>query len=140
MSGLILKSEERAAFLVALKATKKPALEHRRMNVLLLLDDGWEVAWVAEALFLDARTVEEYRHLYIASGAGQSGGKDFMPPNLFRFEVPNADSRLRTNHKKSSSTQNKQQNDSICNSIVHVGLAKRYGVCSMKNTNIIIHA
>ena len=44
MSGLILKREDREAFLVALKATKKPALEHRGMNALLVLDNGWEVA------------------------------------------------------------------------------------------------
>jgi len=73
MSGLVLKSEDRQAFLAALKATKKPALEHRRMNVLLLLDDGWDAARVAEALFLDPRTVEEYRRLYEASGASGVG-------------------------------------------------------------------
>jgi transposase len=73
MSGLVLKSEDRQAFLAALKATKKPALEHRRMNVLLVLDDGWDVARVAEALFLDGRTVEEYRRLYEASGASGVG-------------------------------------------------------------------
>ncbi len=55
MSGSILSLEDRAAFLASLKATKKPALEHRRMNALLLLYDGWEVARVAEALFLDER-------------------------------------------------------------------------------------
>jgi hypothetical protein len=47
-----VESEDREAFLAAVKATKKPALEHRRMDVLLLLDDGWDVARVAEALFL----------------------------------------------------------------------------------------
>lgn len=69
MSGSILSLEDRAAFLASLKATKKPALEHRRMNALLLLDDGWEVARVAEALFLDERTVEEYHRLYAKQGA-----------------------------------------------------------------------
>jgi transposase len=73
MSGLVLRREDREAFLAALKATKKPALEHRRMNVLLLLDDGWDVTRVAEALFLDVRTVEEYRRLYKASGASGVG-------------------------------------------------------------------
>jgi DNA-binding NarL/FixJ family response regulator len=73
MSGLVLKSEDRQAFLAALKATKKPALEHRRMNVLLLLDDGWDAARVAEALFLDVRTVEDYRRLYKTSGASGVG-------------------------------------------------------------------
>ncbi len=69
MSGVVLTSEDRKAFLSALKATKKLALEHRRMNVLLLLDDGWETARVPEALSLDVRTVEETgtftRHLVL---------------------------------------------------------------------------
>ncbi len=39
------------------------------MNVLLLLDDGWEATLVAEAFFLDVCTVEEYRQLYKATGA-----------------------------------------------------------------------
>jgi|SRR6516165_2288765 transposase len=69
MSGLFLKSEDRDVFLAALKATKKPALEHRRMNVLLLLDDGIAPAVIARMLYLDERTVEEYRHLYETQGA-----------------------------------------------------------------------
>jgi hypothetical protein len=43
------------------------------MNVLLLLDDEWDVARVAKALFLDIRTGEEYRRLYKASGASGDG-------------------------------------------------------------------
>jgi transposase len=74
MSGLILSPEDRAGFLAALKATKKPAIEHRRMNALLLLDDGWAEADVAEALFLDGRTIAEYRSLYEARGASGVSG------------------------------------------------------------------
>jgi transposase len=43
------------------------------MNVLLLLDDEWDVARVAKALFLGIRTGEEYRRLYKASGASGVG-------------------------------------------------------------------
>ena len=73
MSGHVLRPEDRDYFLKALKATKKPALEHRRMNALLLLDDAWETARVAQALFLDERTIEEYRRLYEKSGASSLG-------------------------------------------------------------------
>jgi transposase len=69
MSGLILKGEDRRVFLAALKATTKPALEHRRMNALLLLDDGVVPGIVARMLFLDERTVAEYRQLYGTRGA-----------------------------------------------------------------------
>jgi transposase len=68
MSGVILKAEDRSAFLAALKATKKPALEHRRMNVLLLLDDGVAAGMIARMLYLDERTVAEYHQLYATKG------------------------------------------------------------------------
>ena len=39
------------------------------MNVLLLLlDDGWAAERIAEALYIDAETVREYRRLYKSSG------------------------------------------------------------------------
>jgi transposase len=41
---------------------------HRRMNVLLLLDDGWTAERIAEALFIDAETVHEHRRRYETSG------------------------------------------------------------------------
>ena len=41
---------------------------HRRMNALLLLDDGWTAERVAEALFIDAETVREHRRRYQADG------------------------------------------------------------------------
>jgi transposase len=41
---------------------------HRRMNALLLLDDGWTAERVAEALFIDAETVREHRRLYASAG------------------------------------------------------------------------
>ena len=46
-----------------------PSTVHRRMNVLLLLDDGWAAERVAEALFIDAETVREHRRRYESEGA-----------------------------------------------------------------------
>ncbi len=44
------------------------AQQHRRMNVLLLLDDGWTAERVAEALYISAETVREHRRRYETSG------------------------------------------------------------------------
>ena len=41
---------------------------HRRMNVLLLLDDGWTAERIAEALYIDTETVHEHRRLYDTAG------------------------------------------------------------------------
>jgi transposase len=41
---------------------------HRRMNVLLLLDDGWVAERIAEALYIHAETVREHRRLYETAG------------------------------------------------------------------------
>ena len=41
---------------------------HRRMNVLLLLDDGWSAGQVAAALFIEAETVHEHRRRYTSTG------------------------------------------------------------------------
>jgi len=38
------------------------------MNALLLLDNGWAVERVADALFIDVETVREHRRLYQSSG------------------------------------------------------------------------
>ena len=73
-----MSPEDRAGIPAALKATKKPAIEHRRMNALLLLIDGWAEADVAEALFLDGRTIAEYRSLYEASGASGVSGLGYQ--------------------------------------------------------------
>jgi transposase len=45
-----------------------PSPVHRRMNALLLLDDGWAAERVAAVLFIDAETVREHRQLYRTSG------------------------------------------------------------------------
>jgi transposase len=45
-----------------------PSPVHRRMNALLLLDDGWTAERIADVLFIDAETVREHRRLYETSG------------------------------------------------------------------------
>ena len=67
MSGAILSPEDRAEMLRWMRR-QTPSAVHRRMNALLLLDDGWAAERVAEALFIDAETVREHRRLYQASG------------------------------------------------------------------------
>ena len=67
MSGLILSDEDRAHFLALMRRQLNSAV-HRRMNVLLLLDDGWNAARIAAALYLDASTVAEHRALYEQRG------------------------------------------------------------------------
>ena len=67
MSGAILSAEDRARLLQMMRR-QTPSTVHRRMNALLLLDDGWTVERVAEALFVDAETVREHRRLYQKAG------------------------------------------------------------------------
>jgi transposase len=67
MSGGLLSPEDRAYFLRMMRRQLNSAV-HRRMNVLLLLDDGWSVPRICEALFLDEGTVRGHRALYGAGG------------------------------------------------------------------------
>ena len=67
MSGSILTSEDRAHFLWKIRHLT-PSLVHRRMNALLLLDDGWAAERVADVLFIDAETVREHRRRYQVGG------------------------------------------------------------------------
>ena len=67
MSGAILSPGDRA-YLLAMMRRQTPSPVHRRMNTLLLLDDGWTAERVAEALFIDAETVREHRRLYQTAG------------------------------------------------------------------------
>src|SRR3954469_11471967 len=67
MAGVVLTPEDRAFFLAMLRRHGNSAV-HRRMNALLLLDDGWTAERVAEALFIDAETVRAPRRLYAAEG------------------------------------------------------------------------
>lgn len=72
MSGRLLSPGDRA-HLLGLMRRQTPSTVHRRMNALLLLDDGWAAERVAEALFIDGETVREYRRLFEASGAAGLG-------------------------------------------------------------------
>src|SRR5271170_1459597 len=67
MSGAILSPEDRAQFL-RLMRRQTPSPVHRRMNALLLLDNGWTAEAVAAVLFIDAETVREHRRLYQTAG------------------------------------------------------------------------
>jgi transposase len=69
MSGAILSPTDRAHLLWMMRQ-QTPSTVHRRMNALLLLDDGWAFERVADALFIDAETVREHRRLYETSGVG----------------------------------------------------------------------
>lgn len=67
MAGILLTPEDRAYFLKMMRRQMNSAV-HRRMNVLLLLDDGWEPARIAAALFIDEGTVSNHGKLYEAAG------------------------------------------------------------------------
>src|SRR3954449_8007335 len=67
MAGLVLTAEDRAHFLEMMRRQINNAV-HRRMNVLLLLDDGWEPRQIAAALFIDETTVAQHRRLYDTRG------------------------------------------------------------------------
>lgn len=67
MSGVILPPADRA-HLLRMMRRQTPSTVHRRMNGLLLLDDGWAAERVAEVLFIDAETVREHRRLYETAG------------------------------------------------------------------------
>lgn len=72
MPGRILSPEERA-HLLRMMRRQTPSTVHRRVNALLLLDDGWTAERVAEVLFIDSETVREYRKLYETTGAAGLG-------------------------------------------------------------------
>jgi transposase len=72
MSGVLLSTEDRAHFLRMMRQ-HTPSPVHRRMNALLLLDDGMTAECVADVLYIDAETVREHRRLYQASGVSGVG-------------------------------------------------------------------
>jgi transposase len=67
MPGVVLSAADRAQFLVLMRRQLNSAV-HRRLNVLLLLDDGWSAERIAEALFIDAETVRAHHRRYVAGG------------------------------------------------------------------------
>jgi transposase len=66
-SGSMLTPSERA-HLLRMMRRHAPSPVHRRMNALLLLDDGWAAERVADVLFIDAETVREHRRLHETAG------------------------------------------------------------------------
>jgi len=77
-----------------------PGPVHRRMNALLLLDDGWAAERVAEALFIDVETVREHRRLHQRSGVtgigrlNYQGGEAALTPEQLRALGAELDARL----------------------------------------------
>lgn len=69
MFGTLLSSSDRSHFLALMRRQLNSAV-HRRINALLLLDDGWTAERVAEALFIEAETVREHRRRFLAGGPG----------------------------------------------------------------------
>jgi transposase len=67
MAGTELTAEDRAQLLRMMRRQMNRHV-HRRMNVVLLLDDRWTAERIAEALFIDAETVHEHRRWYEMSG------------------------------------------------------------------------
>jgi len=67
MAGALLPPDERA-YLLRMMRRQLNSSVHRRMNALLLLDDGWRAERVAEALFIEAETVRQHRRLYETAG------------------------------------------------------------------------
>jgi transposase len=67
MAGTMLTPADRTHLLRMMRRQTSSHV-HRRMNTLLLLDDGWTAERIAEALFIDAETVREHRRLYETSG------------------------------------------------------------------------
>ena len=67
MSGSILTPQDRAHFLRKIRRLT-PSPVHRRMNALLLLDDGRAAERVPAVMFIDAGTVRELRRLYQVAG------------------------------------------------------------------------
>ena len=59
-----LSDSERLELRAVLRRVRGEALALRRANMLLLLDKGWSFAAVAEALFLEAGTIEAVREAY----------------------------------------------------------------------------
>lgn len=67
MAGVLLTASDRAYFLSLMRRQLNSAV-HRRLNAVLLLDDGWTAERVAEALFIEAETVRDHKRRYVADG------------------------------------------------------------------------
>src|SRR5215212_8901259 len=99
MSGLFLDPSDRA-HLLAMMRRQTPSTVHRRMNALLLIDDGWTAERVAEVLFIDAETVRQYRRLSEAHGTtgltrlGYEGSEPALNPEQLTALAAELEARL----------------------------------------------
>jgi hypothetical protein len=72
MAGMVLGDEDHGYF-VALMRRQMNSAVHRLLNVLLLLDDGWAVDPIAEALFIEAETMRAHHRRYLSGGRHDDG-------------------------------------------------------------------
>ena len=77
--GGFLSAKERTALQAVMRHPSEIHGVARRANAILLLDDGWNCAKVAEALYLDDDTVRTWFKRY------QAGGLDEM--TVFDWEL-----------------------------------------------------
>jgi transposase len=80
-----LTSQERVELRTVLRRVRGEALALRRANMLLLLDKGWSFAAVAEALFLEASTVEGVYRGWKAQGMNSLAALD-LPGRPVRLD------------------------------------------------------
>jgi transposase len=81
MAGSVLSAEDRVYFLTLMRRQMNSAV-HRRLNVLLLLDDGWPAERISEALFIDAETVRAHHRRY------ESGGRSAIERMAYAGSAP----------------------------------------------------
>lgn len=86
MSQGFLSPPDRAYFRTMMRRQINSAV-HRRMNTLLLLDDGLCISEVARVLYLDEGTVRAHQGLYLTEGRGgverldYAGGQPLLTPD-----------------------------------------------------------
>jgi transposase len=92
-SSRFLTPKERIDLHAILKRSRGEALASRRANILLLLDDGWEITAVAKALYLDIFTVNGVLKRY----------KDEGVPSLYAADITGRPTKLNAEQLKTLS-------------------------------------
>jgi transposase len=85
-----LEAKERLELHTILKRSRGEGLALRRANMLLLLDDGWEISAVAKALYLDIFTVSSVLTRYKAEGV----------PSLYAANITGRPTKLKAEQVK----------------------------------------
>ena len=75
--GRFLSAKERTALQAVMRHPSETHGVARRANAILLLDDGWNCAKVAEAIYLDDDTVWTWFKRYQAGGLDEIEGFDW---------------------------------------------------------------